>query len=159
MENYKGIYYKDTKEQKYYEGGAHFKYKTLFNVLLSLGGLLIDENKNLHLTNSEEKQQIKSTKDINSLLIKVEGKQSKFKTRNIGQFNYVNNPNTQIKQTQNNRVHKKNNLSLKDYNNNKNNNVAYFMEKKHSYCKRAITSISIIDENIKNKNNNIIKSI
>ena len=159
MENYKGIYYKDTKEQKYYEGGAHFKYKTLFNVLLSLGGLLIDENQNLHLTNSEEKQQIKSTKDINSLLIKVEGKQSKYKTRNIGQVNYVNNPNTQIKQTQNNRVHKKNNLSLKDYNNNKNNNVAYFMEKKHSYCKRAITSISINDENIKNKNNNIIQAL
>ena len=66
MENYKGIYYKDTKEQKYYEGGAHFKYKTLFNVLLSLGGLLIDENQNHHLTNSEKKQHINSSKDINS---------------------------------------------------------------------------------------------
>ena len=159
MENYKGIYYKDTKEQKYYEGGAHFKYKTLFNVLLSLGGLLIDENKKHNLTNSEKKQQINSTKDINSLLIKVEGKQSKYKTRNIGQVNYVNNPNTQIKQTQNNRVHKKNNLSLKDYNNNKNNNEGYFMEKKHSYCKRTITSISINDEKIKKKNNNIIQEL
>ena len=159
MENYKGIYYKDTKEQKYYEGGAHFKYKTLFNTLLSLGGLLIEDNKNNYLINSDKKQQFKSNKDINSLLIKVEGKQSKYKTRNIGQFNYLNNPNTQIKQTQNNQHHKKNNLSLKDYNNNRNNNFGYFMEKKHSYCKRAITSLSINDENKKIVNNNLIQML
>ena len=159
MENYKGIYYKDTKEQKYYEGGAHFKYKTLFNALLSLGGLLIEDNKNNYLINSDKKQQFKSNKDINSLLIKVEGKQSKYKTRNIGQFNYLNNPNTQIKQTQNNQHHKKNNLSLKDYNNNRNNNFGYFMEKKHSYCKRAITSLSINDENKKIVNNNLIQML
>ena len=159
MENYKGIYYKDTKEQKYYEGGAHFKYKTLFNALLSLGGLLIEDNKNNYLINSDKKQQFKSNKDINSLLIKVEGKQSKYKTRNIGQFNYLNNPNTQIKQTQNNQHHKKNNLSLKDYNNNRNNNFGYFMEKKHSYCKRAITSLSINVENKKIVNNNLIQML
>ena len=30
MYNYKGIFYKEEKEKKYYEGGAHFKYSELF---------------------------------------------------------------------------------------------------------------------------------
>ena len=29
MINYKGIFYNDEKEKKYYEFGAHFKYKEL----------------------------------------------------------------------------------------------------------------------------------
>ena len=33
MEEYKGIYYNDDKEQQYYEGGAHFKYKELYKIL------------------------------------------------------------------------------------------------------------------------------
>lgn len=34
MNEYKGIYYNnDDKEQKYYEGGAHFKYKDLYIIL------------------------------------------------------------------------------------------------------------------------------
>ena len=44
MENYKGIYYNERKDLKLYEGGAHFKYKTLFNILLSLG-VFIEEDK------------------------------------------------------------------------------------------------------------------
>ena len=157
MENYKGIYYKDTKEQKFYEGGAHFKYKSLFDILLSLGGLLPDEDYNYNINSNNIKNINKPIKDLDSLLIKVEGKQSKFKTRNIAQFNYVNNPNTQIKQnSQNKHLHKKNTLSLKDYNS-KNNNY-YFLNKKNSYCKRAITSISINDDFYKNNiNNNLIQ--
>jgi hypothetical protein len=33
MEEYKGIYYGDSSEQKFYEGGAHFKYIELFKIL------------------------------------------------------------------------------------------------------------------------------
>jgi hypothetical protein len=33
MEEYKGIYYKDDTEQKFYEGGAHFKYIELYKML------------------------------------------------------------------------------------------------------------------------------
>ena len=36
MEGYKGIYYNDDKEQQYYEGGAHFKYKELYKILEEL---------------------------------------------------------------------------------------------------------------------------
>ena len=33
MEEYKGIYYGDTSEQKFYEGGAHFRYIDLYHCL------------------------------------------------------------------------------------------------------------------------------
>ena len=36
MEDYKGIYYNDDKEQNYYEGGAHFKYNDLYKILEEL---------------------------------------------------------------------------------------------------------------------------
>ena len=36
IENYKGIYFGDENEQQYYEGGAHFKYKDLYNCLENL---------------------------------------------------------------------------------------------------------------------------
>ena len=36
MLNYKGLFYNDQKQKKYYEGGAHFKYKDLVKVLEEL---------------------------------------------------------------------------------------------------------------------------
>ena len=33
MQEYKGIYYGDTNEQNFYEGGAHFKYIELYRRL------------------------------------------------------------------------------------------------------------------------------
>ena len=36
MEEDKGIYDNDDKEQQYYEGGAHFKYKELYKILEEL---------------------------------------------------------------------------------------------------------------------------
>ena len=33
MDEYKGIYYGDETEQKFYEGGAHFKYIKLYKIL------------------------------------------------------------------------------------------------------------------------------
>ena len=36
IENYKGVYFGNENEQKYYEGGAHFKYKDLYNCLENL---------------------------------------------------------------------------------------------------------------------------
>lgn len=33
MEEYKGIYYNENAEQNYYEGGAHFKYIELYQIL------------------------------------------------------------------------------------------------------------------------------
>ena len=37
VNNYKGVYFgNDTNEQKFYEGGAHFKYIDLYNILDNL---------------------------------------------------------------------------------------------------------------------------
>lgn len=33
MQEYKGIYYGEDKEQKFFEGGAHFKYSSLYMIL------------------------------------------------------------------------------------------------------------------------------
>ena len=152
MENYKGIYYNDTKEQKYYEGGAHFKYKFLYNVLLSLGGVVIDDD---HSININKNENYRPLKDINSLLIKIEGKKSKYKTRNLACFNYVNNPNTQIKQISlhNRNLHKKNNLSLKNYNSR--NNTRNFFDKKNSFFNSTIS----INNDRNSLNNKFLKNL
>ena len=92
MDNYKGIYYNETKEQQYYEGGAHFPYKVLFNILLNLGGTL---SQNEHINNYNNNDDInrdnyiKNSRDKNLI---------KYKTRNIDNNDkYRNNPNTLIK--------------------------------------------------------------
>ena len=64
MDNYKGIYYKETKEQKYYEGGAHFPYKVLFNILLNLGGTLSQDE---YINNRSDKS--KDTKVMTPIKI------------------------------------------------------------------------------------------
>ena len=95
MDNYKGLFYNNNKQQKFYEGGAHFRYKDLFKVLKILGGIIPEkeyvencfiENKNID----------------NNLNINKKKSKQKEKTRNINQFNYANNPNSQITINKNN---------------------------------------------------------
>ena len=92
MDNYKGIYYKETKEQRYYEGGAHFPYKVLFNILLNLGGTLSQNEYINNYNNNDDINRdnyIKNSRDKNLI---------KYKTRNIDNNDkYRNNPNTLIK--------------------------------------------------------------
>ena len=92
MDNYKGIYYNETKEQQYYEGGAHFPYKVLFNILLNLGGTLSQNEYINNYNNNDDINRdnyIKNTRDKNLI---------KYKTRNIDNNDkYRNNPNTLIK--------------------------------------------------------------
>lgn len=92
MDNYKGIYYNDSKEQRFYEGGAHFRYKDLYKILLTLGGRLNEDN-----TETKKEKNIMGTSpiDINDLLGKNKSRQQQ-RGRNISQFSYINNPNTQI---------------------------------------------------------------
>jgi hypothetical protein len=33
LDNYKGIYFNDENDQKFYEGGAHFRYRDLCHIL------------------------------------------------------------------------------------------------------------------------------
>lgn len=36
INEFKGIYYNDNKQQKFFEGGAHFSYKALYHLLENL---------------------------------------------------------------------------------------------------------------------------
>ena len=93
MDNYKGIYYNESKEQKYFEGGAHFRYKDLYKTLMDLGGIMPEDNYNNTSKNNENSDKILS---LSNLLQKAQEKKINQKTRNINHFNYANNPNTQI---------------------------------------------------------------
>ena len=116
MENYKGVYYNDTKEQKYYEGGAHFKYKDLFNILKALGGVLPEEEhinpSNSFIKNKNINKENNLDLNINIIFNEEQEEKIRQRTRNINQFNYINNPNTQITFNKNS-ISKNNNLSIK----------------------------------------------
>ena len=96
MDNYKGIYYNESKEQKYFEGGAHFRYKDLFKTLMDLGGIMPEDNYNNTSKNNEINKNNDKILSLSNLLQKNQEKKINQKTRNINQFNYVNNPNTRI---------------------------------------------------------------
>ena len=70
MEEYKGIYYGDDTERKFFEGGAHFKYSKLYKILEKLAKernarekkeelLYVHKSKNLN-----KKKNIKKTRNI-----------------------------------------------------------------------------------------------
>jgi hypothetical protein len=59
MNEYKGIYYNDNTEQKYYEGGAHFKYNDLYKILEEL------------VKKENSKKIPKTIKNVSSLLINI----------------------------------------------------------------------------------------
>ena len=114
MDNYKGIYYKETKEQKYYEGGAHFPYKVLYTILLNLGGTIYSDE----YTNNCNKY----FPDYLSLKKHNEKNIIKYKTRNIEQNRCINmnNPNTLVKHSSQNILvnrekRKKNYMSRNNY--------------------------------------------
>ena len=96
MDNYKGIYYNESKEQKYFEGGAHFRYKDLFKTLMDLGGIMPEDNYNNTSKNNEINKNNDKILSLSNLLQKNQEKKINQKTRNVNQFNYVNNPNTRI---------------------------------------------------------------
>ena len=98
MKNYKGIYYNESKDCKYFEGGAHFRYKDLFQVLLIMGGHLYSGNERENEKEKTREKEIEShqNKFKNDIfnLEKLIHKEQKTRTRNVAQFNYNNNPNT-----------------------------------------------------------------
>ena len=76
MEEYKGIYYGDESERKFFEGGAHFKYNKLYKILEKLA----KERNSKEKENEKELFVHKKNKLSNSLNQRI-GKDKK--TRNI----------------------------------------------------------------------------
>ena len=150
MDNYKGIYYKETKEQKYYEGGAHFPYKVLYNILLNLGGVIYKEE---YTNNSNNYNQ-----DYLSIKKQNEKNNIKYKTRNIEQNKYMNmnNPNTLVKYSSQNIIfnhekRKKNTISRN------NNDILYIANSTNLIKKNYLTSININQNKRNNMDNHLLK--
>lgn len=74
MDNYKGIYYNESKEQKYFEGGAHFRYKDLFKTLMDLGGIMPEDNYNNTSKNNEINKNNDKILSLSNLLQKNQEK-------------------------------------------------------------------------------------
>jgi hypothetical protein len=74
MINYKGIFYREEKEKKFYEGGAHFKYSDLVNALIDL---IKEQNQNLELEIS--KNSSKNAISPNNKNINIHNEEKKIK--------------------------------------------------------------------------------
>ena len=73
MLNYKGIFYNQEKDKKFFEGGAHFKYSDLVNVLIDL---IKEKNKNSESDISKiPSDELRST--INKNILNEESNSSK----------------------------------------------------------------------------------
>ena len=113
MENYKGIFYNDHEEKKYYEGGAHFKYSDLVREL----NKLIQEpkknlSKNLLVNSNSQKQGIVIRKNN---ILNSEGNNSNIKYRKkIGNLNLLTLNNYKDIIVRNNKfvLNKKNNFNI-----------------------------------------------
>ena len=102
--DYKGIFYEDNSERKYYEGGAHFSYEALYQILKNIKKQqTLNENK---LINKE--------KEI-TRQVPIISRQKNFSMKNIFSCD------EQIKK---NKIKKKNSGShISNINNNNNNNI------------------------------------
>ena len=109
MDDYKGLYYKETKEQKLYEGGAHFPYKELYEILIYLkeeqNKREKEELKEKNKNNSNDKNPAANELNPNNFihdLIKNHqnnnnnANKAKTRTRNVVNSCLYNNPNTLI---------------------------------------------------------------
>ena len=172
MDNYKGFFYNNNKEQKYFEGGAHFKYRDLYEMLLFLGGILPQTE--YYNNNPSIKENNIDNIDNNNL--NINKKSSKQKTRNFDGFHYENNPNTQIafnknQKTEKNIVNNISNICLaksrnipnnyfydeSNKNNNKTNTTIFNYSQKNYIRNNLIQSILEKKDNI-NKNNQYSKN-
>jgi hypothetical protein len=60
---YKGIFYNETKEKRYYEGGAHFKYKQLYSILSQLAKVQNEKHQFAHQKQLTTSQSMPSIHD------------------------------------------------------------------------------------------------
>lgn len=63
MLNYKGMFYKEEKEKKFFEGGAHFKYSLLVRALLELQNKKKSSSETIN-SNSEKNDSVFDTNNI-----------------------------------------------------------------------------------------------
>ena len=119
MDNYKGLYYKESKEQKFFEAGAHFSYKELYQILLYLKEeqdkkQMLEELKKENQQNKVNKGSLIMTAINSNVYDLIQNNnnnnnnnvhKNKNRTRNVVNTCFYNNPNTKIKQNLNKSNH------------------------------------------------------
>ena len=99
MEEYKGIYYGDDTKQKFYEGGAHFKYSKLYKILEQLAKERKSKGKKEELLYVKKKNKLNRSNDkiTRNPINNIDINQFQFNTIN----NNFNNINYNIKNNYN----------------------------------------------------------
>ena len=160
MDNYKGLYYKESKEQRFYEGGAHFSYIELYEILLYLK----EHQEKKRKSGEQPKENSKNETNKNSFLSGINQNILKYdlfqnnyninninknqpKTRNVVNNCFNNNPNTKIKKNLN--KSNKQHLSI---------GISY-NDKKHTRYSRNYNDFNLYDNRTTNQINNHINII
>ena len=102
---YKGIFYDDNSERKYYEGGAHFSYDALFNILKNIKKQqIINENKAFIQKKEIDKENVLKQ-------VQIVSRQKNFSMKNI--FSCDNQVKKKIKKNNNNNANNDYNCDFK----------------------------------------------
>lgn len=102
---YKGIFYDDNSERKYYEGGAHFSYDALFNILKNIKKQqIINENKAFIQKKEIDKENVLKQ-------VQIVSRQKNFSMKNI--FSCDNQVKKKIKKNNNNNANNDYNYDFK----------------------------------------------
>ena len=165
MNNYKGIFYNQETEKKYYEGGAHFKYSDLVRELEKLIEETQKNNKVNYLVNSNsQKSVIKSEGNKFKEIIPKENKLDKLLTlNNYKDIIIYNNKNIKTKENSIRKqiLKKLNLLELIEQNFKLSPIKNSFYYNKYFYCKNSIDDnfhknrTVKIPNNISKTNNNL----
>ena len=176
MDNYKGLYYKESKEQRFYEAGAHFSYIELYEILLYLKEYQDKKRESEEKQKEIRKNQINKNSFIsginqnilnydlfknNNNINNINKNQSK--TRNIASNCFINNPNTKIKRnsSKNNKQHLNIGISYNEkkhtgYSRNYNNNFNLYYNRTTNQINNDINIFQ--DNNLSGIKNNSILS-
>ena len=155
MINYKGLFYNEDRDKKYYEGGAHFKYSDLVNALLELQKdakinqetITLKKEKNNCVNIFKIDNSIKNIKeiDINSNLLTINSNKNSIYNRSP----LRTDKNLDKEKLKKKRIIELYNQNVKMYSLINNNNRKY-------YCNNSKNKNNKIDslKNIVNDNNN-----
>ena len=107
---YKGIFYDDNSERKYYEGGAHFSYGALVNILKNIKNQqILNETKTSNIKKEKEKE-IERENILNK--VPIVSRQKNFSMKNIFSCDNPIIKNKIKKHKENNNINKENNYNL-----------------------------------------------
>ena len=137
-DEYKGIFYEDNSERKYYEGGAHFSYEELFTILINIQKKqIINEKKNKSLNKKNE-----INKECILKQVPIVSRQKNFSMKNIFSCDNqkIKNKIQKINNNNSNNNRKVNNFDINNLRIKKLNLLRNNVSKEKSLSKKKTTS-------------------